>query len=181
MVINWDKCTIFVQPLTAGSTAPTESGWIKLPTPKEDTTELTTEDGDTLEAREEGGALVDFVQKASTYTLAYGLFQKQGKAHPIKAVNGIVSGDYAVAVQPKDKKTSGIYMGCTSVTANDSYTVSEGGLTTYTHTAKVPEGDANSVTEVDGETVYQQMCKKIITATQTEGAETYTLTFADEA
>lgn len=181
MVINWGKCTIFVQKLN-GSTAATAAGWTKLPTPKEDTTELTTNDGDTLEAREEGGALVDVVRKSSTYELAYGLFHKNGIALPLKAINGVVGGDYALALQPEDPKTAGIYMGRTSVSTNDTYTTADGGLTTYTHSAKVPDGDSNAeATDENGATVYQQMCRKIVTATADTEGGTYTLTLADEA
>lgn len=180
MVINWGKCTLYVQKLN-GSAAAAASGWTQLPIPKEDTTELSTEEGDNLEARQEGGDLVDVVYKSSTYSLAYGLFQKQGTAHFFKPINGVVQGDYAVALVPEDPTTSGLYIGRSSVSANDTFTAAEGGLTTYTHSAKIPEGDENAaVTDDNNQTVYQQMCRKVITVTPDAEGDTYSLAFADE-
>lgn len=172
-VIGWGKPAIFIKKDGASS-------WTKIDAPKEDTTELMPTKGDVLEATEEGGGTVDKKTKKSTYELAYQLYVKKGVAQPFAVIDGIVEGNYAVAVQPEDPDIPGIYMGKTSVGAEESMTSADGGLITYTHSAVIPEGDSNAAaTDASGNTVYKAFCWKVIKATGSGGS--YTLTFTDPA
>lgn len=174
-VIGWGKPNIFAKNL-----ADTQSNWFKLDTPKEDSTELTPSKGDVLEATEEGGGTVDKKTKKSTYELAYQLFVKKNVKQPFKTIDGIVEGNYAVAVQPEDPSIPGVYLGKTTIGAEEAMTSADGGLITYTHSAVIPEGDENAATtDESGNTVYCQMRWRIITATAVVGkAGEYTLAFA---
>lgn len=174
-VIGWGKPNIFVKKLDS-----VETSWTKLDTPKEDTTQLTPTKGDVLEATEEGGGTVDKKTKKSTYELAYQLFVKKGVAQPFDVIDGIVEGNYAVAVQPEDPDVPGIYIGKSTIGAEESMTSADGGLVTYTHSALIPEGDTvASAEDASGNTVYRQFAWKKITASGTGGS--YTLSFSDPA
>lgn len=164
-VIGWGKPNIFVKKLDG-----TTTNWTKIDTPKEDTTQLTPTKGDVLEATEEGGGTVDKKTKKSTYELAYQLFVKKALKQPFKTIDGVVEGEYAVAVQPEDASVPGIYIGKSTIGAEESQTSADGGLITYTHTALIPEGDENAATTDEaGNTVYCQMRWRIITATAVQG------------
>lgn len=173
-VLTWGKPNLFVKNLDEG-----DANWTKLDTPKEDTTELTPTKGDALEATEEGGAIVDKKAKKSTYELAYQIFQKIGKALPFTSIDGVIEGNWAIAVQPEDTTGPGIYIGKSSISAEESYTPADGALVTYTHSAVVPEGDdVAKTTDKAGNTVYQQFCWKVIKATAAADSK-YTLVFTD--
>lgn len=173
-VIAWGKPAIFVKNLDND-----DANWFKLDTPKEDTTELTPTKGDVMEATEEGGGTVDKKTKKSTYELAYQLFIKKGVKQPFKTIDGIVEGNWAVAVQPEDPTIPGVYLGKTTIGAEEAMTSQDGGLVTYTHSALIPEGDEQAATKDEsGNTVYCQFRWRIVTAVAVAGQNgEYTLTF----
>lgn len=175
-VIGWGKPGIFVKNLDTS-----DEKWTKLDTPKEDSTELTPTKGDVLEATEEGGGTVDKKTKKSTYELAYQLFVKKGVKQPFDTIDGIIDGNYAVAVQPEDPAIPGVYLGKTTIVAEEAQTSADGGVVTYTHSALIPEGDEEAATkDASGNTVYCQFRWRVITATAAAGeAGKYTLAFAD--
>lgn len=177
-VTAWGKCTIFVKDLNTEG-----ANWKKIDTPKEDTTQVTPTKGDTLTATEEGGGTVDRKTKKSTYELAYQLFVKKGVAQPFQTIDGVVDGDYAVAVQPEDPELPGVYMGKTSIGCEEAYTTADGALITYTHSALIPEGDkVAAATNKKGETVYCAYRWRVITATPVSGKTgEYTLAFKHPA
>lgn len=159
-VTTWGKPTIYVRDLSADT-----NNWKKLDTPKEDTTQLNPTKGDTSEAKEEGGAIVDSKTKKSTYELVYQLFIKKGVAQPFPTIDGIIEGNFAIAVQPEDAENPGIYIGKSEVSVSESFTSADGALMEYTHKALVPEGDEVSKTVNNKkEDVYCQMRWRIITA-----------------
>lgn len=159
-VTTWGKPTIYVRDLSAES-----NNWKKLDTPKEDTTQLNPTKGDTSEAKEEGGAIVDSKTKKSTYELVYQLFIKKGVAQPFPTIDGLIEGNYAVAVQPEDAENPGIYIGKSEVSVEESFTSADGALMQYTHKALVPDGDAVAkTTNKKKEDVYCQMRWRIIKA-----------------
>ena len=77
-----------------------DGNWVEVDTPKEDSTSLETNEGTDLEAREEGGEVVDRIGQASSYALSFELFKKKGEAFPMaeNESRGVVSGEYAVRV-----------------------------------------------------------------------------------
>lgn len=77
-----------------------DGNWVEIDTPREDSTSLETNEGTDLEAREEGGEVVDRIGSASSYALSFELFKKKGEAFPMsdKESRGVVSGEYAIRV-----------------------------------------------------------------------------------
>lgn len=171
-VTAWGKPGIFIQKVGV-----TKNEWYKIDTPKEDTTQVNPTKGDTMEAKEEGGGVVDRKVKKSTYELVYQLFIKKGVAQPFKTIDGIVEDNYRVAVQPEDADLPGVYMGNTSVGAEEAFTSADGALITYTHSALISEGDpVAKATNSKGEEVYCAYRWRKIVATKNSNG-TYALKF----
>lgn len=170
MVLPWGKYNVFVKDLDAAS----DNGydWILLPTPKEQTVAVNPSEGDKLEAKEEGGGIVDARRSKSTYEVAYELFQKKGEAHPLaaKTVDGMVIGNYALAIQPaEDTAVQGIYVGKSTIGASDALNSQDGGSTAYTHSAVIPTGDTVAQKVIGSDTHYASVCWKVITAELKQG------------
>lgn len=177
-VIAWGKPTIYVRNLDKEN-----NNWKKLDTPKENTTQVTPTKGDTQTATEEGGGTVDRKTKKSTYELAYQLFIKKGVAQPFPTIDGIVEGNYAVAIQPEDPEIPGVYMGKTTIGAEEAMTSADGALITYTHSALIPDGDeVAKTTNKKNETEYCAFRWRIITAKLAKSkTDEYVLTFKHPA
>lgn len=84
----------------ASSNGVPDGNWVVVDTPKEDTTSLETTEGTDLEAKEEGGEVVDRIGQASSYALSFELFKKKGEAFMLsdKESRGVVAGEYAIRV-----------------------------------------------------------------------------------
>lgn len=180
MVLPWGKYNVFVKDLDA--TSDNGYDWILLPTPKEQSVAVNPTEGDKLEAKEEGGGIVDSRRSKSTYEVVYELFQKKGEAHPLaaKTVDGMVIGNYALAIQPaEDTAVQGIYVGKSTISASDNLSSQEGGSTTYTHSCVIPTNDSVAAKVIGTDTHYASLCWKVITAEITTGKTKYKLTFAD--
>ena len=132
--ISWGKCSIYIKDLEA-----TGAKWKKIPTPIEDSTELSTEKGDKLEAKIEGGENEDVKYKANTYALAYGIRRMKARVMPFADVDGVIDHQYAVAVVPEDANAPGCLIDKTSVSAEDVYNAADGASVTYTHDVLKPD------------------------------------------
>lgn len=171
-VTSWGKCSIFIQKVGTK-----KNEWDKLDTPKENSTQITPTKGDTMTQTEEGGGTVDRKTKKSTYEAAYQLFYKKAVAQPFQTIDGVIEGNYRLAIQPEDPELSGVYMGNTTVGAEEAYTTADGALITYTHSALIPDGDpVAKTTDAKGDDVYCAYRWRIITATKQSGGK-YALTF----
>ena len=171
-VTSWGKCSIFIQKVGTK-----KNEWDKLDTPKEDSTQITPTKGDTMTQTEEGGCTVDRKTKKSTYEAAYQLFYKKAVAQPFQTIDGVIEGNYRLAIQPEDPELPGVYMGNTTVGAEEAYTTADGALITYTHSALIPDGDpVAKTTDAKGDDVYCAYRWRIITATKQSGGK-YALTF----
>lgn len=171
-VTSWGKCSIFIQKVGTK-----KNEWDKLDTPKEDSTQITPTKGDTMTQTEEGGGTVDRKTKKSTYEAAYQLFYKKAVAQPFQTIDGVIEGNYRLAIQPEDPELPGVYMGNTTIGAEEAYTTADGALITYTHSALIPDGDpVAKTTDAKGEDVYCAYRWRIITATKQSGGK-YALTF----
>ena len=104
-VTTWGKPSIYVRDLSSAT-----NNWKKLDTPKEGTTQLNPTKGDTTEAKEEGGGIVDSKTTKSTYELVYQEFIKKGTPQPFPTIDGLIEGNYAIAVQPEDAELSLIHI-----------------------------------------------------------------------
>lgn len=134
-VIGWGRPTIVISKLDTKGQPTT---WSDVPTPAEDSTSLTTTKGDKTEAKLEGGANEDVKYGRNTYALAYQIRVAKGKTMPFVALDGVVDGEYAVAVQPEDPSVPGIMIKKSVVSAEDTYSTAEGGAIVYTHDALQP-------------------------------------------
>lgn len=134
-VIGWGRPTIAISKLDTNGDPTT---WDEVPTPAEDSTSLTTTKGDKTEAKLEGGANEDVKYGRNTYALAYQIRVAKGKTMPFTAIDGVVEGEYAVAVQPEDPTVPGIMIKKSVVSAEDTYSTAEGGAIVYTHDALQP-------------------------------------------
>lgn len=133
--------------------------------------------GDTMTQTEEGGGTVDRKTKKSTYEAVYQLFIKKGVAQPFKTIDGVIEGNYRLAIQPEDPELPGVYMGNTTVGAEEGYTTADGALITYTHSALIPDGDVVAKTvNKKNEEVYCAYRWRVITVTKGTGGK-YALTF----
>lgn len=171
-VTSWGKCSIFIQKVCTK-----KNEWDKLDTPKEDSTQIIPTKGDTMTQTEEGGGTVDRKTKKSTYEAAYQLFYKKAVAQPFQTIDGVIEGNYRLAIQPEDPELPGVYMGNTTVGAEEAYTTADGALITYTHSALIPDGDpVAKTTDAKDDDVYCAYRWRIITATKQSGGK-YALTF----
>lgn len=123
MNISWGKCTIETVPSTNG--APGEN-WKALETPKENSTQLTTNAGEKKEAKEEGGGVVDSRKAKNTYTLEFDLFYKKNTTPHFEHDDGIVAGNHAFRVTPEDPTCIGIQIDNSIVSIEDKYNTEDG-------------------------------------------------------
>lgn len=117
----------------------TPGSWEEIDTPKEGSSQLTTEKGDKKEATEEGGGTVDVKFNKSKYSFAFQLFAKKGKTKPIEDDDGVVLDNYAIRLTPEDPTTEGWVMDKTNVSVVDTWTSEDGKLWEYTFEGLVPE------------------------------------------
>lgn len=128
--IAWGKPKIYVKDLDDAS-----AKWQVLPTPADGTTELSSEKGDKLEAKIEGGEYEDVKYGRSTYSLALTIRAAKGRKRPIASVDGVVSHSYAVVLQPEDPEVQGFAMLKAAVSVDDTFSAEEGGQWAYTFDA----------------------------------------------
>lgn len=129
-VLSWGKPRVFIKDLDA--TTPT---WEEMPTPVEDSTELSTTKGDKQEAKIEGGENEDVRYGKNTYALNLNIRAAKGRKRPISDNDGVVSHNYAVALQPEDPDVQGFCMEKATVSVEDTYTAADGGVWAYTFDA----------------------------------------------
>lgn len=151
-VLAWGKPRIFIKDLDEAN-----AKWKEVPTPVENSTQLTPTKGDKKEAKLEGGENEDVRYSKNTYTLAYQIRIAKGKVMPFEHDDGIIAHSYAVAVQPEDPTAPGIMIDKSTVSAEDNFTTDEGGSITYTHDVLKPASGKQvkwgviTTTEADGE------------------------------
>lgn len=143
-VISWGKPKIEIAKLDSSGTP---GAWTEVDTPKQDSTQLTTEKGDKKEALEEGGGVVDAKYNKSKYSLVYQLFAKKGSTKPIADDDGVVLDNYAVRITPEDPTVPGWIMPKTNVSVVDTWSAEEGQLWEYTHDGLVPDGGGKILQE----------------------------------
>lgn len=147
--IPWGKPTLFT--FKEGSTVA-----YKLPTPVEDSTELSSEKGDKLEAKIEGGANEDVKYKRSTYGLAFNIRKLTGRKPPYPSVDGVVNDIYGMLLMPEDPTTEGFYIERGSVSIDEPFTAADGAMWNCQLDALEPE-EGNTVkwgtVEVSGDTI----------------------------
>lgn len=134
-VLGWGKPRIFIAKVEND----VATDWVELPTPVENSTELSTEKGDKQEAKIEGGANEDVRYAKNTYALALNLRAVKGRVRPIEDEDGIILGTYAICVQPEDPEVDGFMIDKSAVSIEDTWSTEEGGIWIYTFDALQPK------------------------------------------
>lgn len=149
MIVNWGKPKIWVKDLDDD-----KSQWVEVPTPVEDSTELTTTEGDKLEAKIEGGENEDVRVKRSTYEFAFNIRKTKGRTAPIESVDGVVEHNFALMLQPEDPACVGFSIEKANVSVLDTYTAADGSAWQYKFSALKPDNGSQIkwgvVTETQG-------------------------------
>ena len=130
MELSWGKPTIKIGKLGDGSKAP--SSWIDIPTPVENSTKLTPTKGTKREAKIEGGENEAVKYAANTYTFEFELRAGKGRAKPVDDVDGIISGEYAVKLQPEDSTVEGIVIDRSTMSMEETFDTENGKKWKYT-------------------------------------------------
>ena len=130
---NWGKPTLFIKDLSAVG-----AKFKKLPTPIEDTTELTPNQGEKIDGTIEGGEIEVSKRKKSTYEFAYNLRKLAGRKPPFKTLDGATNHEFAILLMPEDNDADGIYIERSSGGIDDVYSPGEGGRWNVTHSALKP-------------------------------------------
>ena len=127
--------------------------WNEIDTPVEGSTSLETNEGTDLEAKEEGGEVVDRIAAASTYTLSFELFKKVNVPFPFVDNGGVVAGEYAVRVSSGvPGRTDPVFQIDRAVVKSSSlYSVNDTLRKRYTFTALKPASGATlKITGISG-------------------------------
>lgn len=133
-VLSWGKPRLFIQKI-----GETNAAWKELPTPVEDSTQLTTTKGDKVEAKVEGGENEDVRYGKNTYALAFNIRAAKGRKKPVPDSDGIIVGEYKVALQPEDPDTPGLMIEKAKLSIEDTWSSADGGMWAYTADALKPE------------------------------------------
>lgn len=133
-VLSWGKPKLFIQKIGEES-----ASWKELPTPVEDSTQLSTTKGDKVEAKVEGGENEDVRYGKNTYALAFNIRAAKNRKKPVPDSDGIIDGEYKVALQPEDPDTPGLMIEKAKLSIEDTWSSADGGLWAYTADALKPE------------------------------------------
>lgn len=146
--IAWGKPRLFVK-----NADEENSNWYELATPVEDTTQLSAEKGDKLEAKIEGGENEDVKYKRSTYSLAFEIRKAKKRQAPFPSLDGVVNDHFAVLVQPEDPTVEGFYIEAATVSIDETFTAADGAKWVVTMEAvKAEKGDTVKWGIVDTDT-----------------------------
>lgn len=139
--IGWGKPSIYIRDLDDAA-----SKWQQIPTPVQNTSNLTPTKGTKQEAKMEGGENEDVRYGSNNYALAYQIRRAKKKAMPIKHIDGIVEHNYGVIVVPEDPTVpSACYIENSAVSVEDAFSAQDGGTDLYTHDAIKPDDGSRMV------------------------------------
>lgn len=124
-VISWGKPRLLAKKLGGGGT------WFELPTPVQDSSELTTTKGEKKEAKIEGGENEDVKYERNTYSFAASIRAAKDRKKPFDDADGVIEGNYAFALIPEDATNRGFVFRKSVVSSADSFTAADGGIWEY--------------------------------------------------
>lgn len=127
--LSWGEPKVEVGKTTDGSAAST---WKTLPEIKQNTAQLTTEAGETTDALDEGGDIVDSRTAKSRYTFECDVFIQKGMDLAtdtgIEDTDGVVTDNFSIRLTPEDPTCHGWIMDNTSVSVQESWSSADGSL-----------------------------------------------------
>ncbi len=139
-VISWGKPKIVVGQMNSLKTA---NAYALLPTPAEDSTQLTGQTGEKEEAKIEGGEVEAVKTKAGSSELVMKIRKAQGRQLPAVLLDASTDDGYtrqniSLCLQPENVNAPGFYCGEGSVTIIDTYTAKEGAFWEITFNPVLP-------------------------------------------
>ncbi len=147
VTISWGKPKIEVKKL---GTEPVE--WQEFATPVESSTQLTTTQGEKMEAKIEGGENEAVKYKKNTYQLVFNVRQVPERTDPIVDSDGVVEDEYSVRVTPENAEALGILIDRSSVNVQKTFEANGGLVKVYTFDVLKPEtGDAVKIQKIVAE------------------------------
>lgn len=148
VTISWGKPKIEVKKLGQEP----DASWEVFATPVEGTTQLTTTQGDKIEAKIEGGENEAVKYKKNTYQLVFNVRQVPERTDPIVDSDGVVTDEYAVRVTPENPEALGVQIDRTSVNVQKTYDAENGLVKVYTFDVLKPgTGDAVKIQKIVAE------------------------------
>lgn len=149
---SWGAPTLQFVPLTTNAVPPTgkwdnEEGLITIEADilLEGSTTLNTEEGETKKLKNARGNDVDSKKMPSSYTLETSIIRTKGSTPKFQAVNGIVTGDYAMRLIPEDPAAIGIQFGKCNIAVNKGWDENQGLLDILTVSGVQPNGDDKEI------------------------------------
>ena len=109
-----------------------EAEWEAFATPVDGTTQLSSEQGEKMEAAIEGGGNEAVKYKKNTYQLTFDVRQVPERTDPIESVDGVVADEYSVRITPENPDALGVLIDRAAVNVQKSFTASDGLISTYT-------------------------------------------------
>ena len=136
-VLSWGKPKVEVSKLGSGG-APTT--WATIEPLVQSSSKLTTAKGNKVEAKEEGGGVIDTRNDKTTYAFETEQYiVKEGQSEPISDTDGYVDGNYALRLTPEDPTTEGWIMDKTNVSIEERWDADKGKTKFYSFDAIKPE------------------------------------------
>lgn len=137
MELSWGKPTIKIGKLGANGAVPTT--WIDIPTPVENSTKLTPTKGAKKEAKIEGGENEAVKYAANTYVFEFEIRAGKGRTKPVEDIDGVISGEYAVKLQPEDSSVEGIVIDRSAMSEEETFDTENGKKWKYTFDVLKPK------------------------------------------
>lgn len=129
-ILSWGKPKIWIG--KRGDSDEEPSSWIEIPTPVENSTQLTPTKGEKKEAKIEGGENEGVKYGKNTYALTFQIRAVKGRTKPVEDDDGVIEGEYALKLQPEDKTVEGIDIKKGTLSMMPTYTSADGTIWEYT-------------------------------------------------
>lgn len=116
---------------SVGGEPKAEGAWDKIDIPTQDSLKVETKEGETIEAKDEAGNVVDSRTTPSSYEIIFDLFVKKGVALPFTDKDGIIEGEHAFRYIPEDPTCEGWQADRTTVSSSILFSTKEGAKYRY--------------------------------------------------
>lgn len=156
-VVSWGAPALEFCQVAAGTPPPAgdwtgQTGYVKIEGSVllENSSTLSTEDGDKKELKNEFGNVVDSKQLPATYTFTTSVIKKKGETVVSSAFapkNGQVAGDWAMRLVPEDPQTVGFVFNKCSISTQKTWSAEQGAL------------DVLNVKGVEPDTASKEVCE----------------------
>lgn len=123
------------------------SPWTQIAAPKKDSLKVETKEGETKEALDEQGNIVDSKTTSAAYEITWETFVKKGDTPPFDDKDGVIAGEHAFRYTPDDPTCKGWRVDRSTVSATISFSTSEGAL--YKYKAKVLKPKAGNAFKLE--------------------------------